>query len=157
MELIRYIPTVITDHLIVGVRPIQLSGPATAPESVNKWVRAGKVRTRTTVVVSYLYDHNLTDFWVFGIIQLLRTFISIIKFLKIREFFPKRMIHIIRTEQLCLIRGGDDDDDDDDDVCLTKARFPLPELTARVNGPSWRVTGFHYPSRRPVLTGARFH
>ena len=38
-----------------------------------------------------------------------------------------------------------------------KARFPLPELTARVNGPSWRVTGFHYPSTRAVLTGARFH
>ena len=36
---------------------------------------------------------------------------------------------------------------------LSKARFPLPELTARVNGPSWRVTGFHYPSTRPVLTG----
>jgi len=30
----------------------------------------------------------------------------------------------------------------------TKARFPLPELTARVNGPSWQVTGFHYPSTR---------
>ena len=27
----------------------------------------------------------------------------------------------------------------------------------RVNGPSWRVTGFHYPSTRAVLTGARFH
>ena len=39
----------------------------------------------------------------------------------------------------------------------TKARFSLPELTARVNGPSWRVTGFHYPSTRAVLTGARFH
>ena len=39
----------------------------------------------------------------------------------------------------------------------TKARFPLPELTALVNGPSWRVTGFHYPSTRAVLTGARFH
>jgi len=44
-----------------------------------------------------------------------------------------------------------------------KARFPLPELTARVNGPNWRVTGFHYPSITrfplpplPVLTGARF-
>ena len=37
------------------------------------------------------------------------------------------------------------------------ARFPLPELTARVNGPSWRVTGFHYPSTRAVLTGVRFH
>jgi len=36
---------------------------------------------------------------------------------------------------------------------LCKARFPLPELTARVNGPSWRVTGFHYPSTRPALTG----
>jgi len=32
-----------------------------------------------------------------------------------------------------------------------------PELTTRVNGPSWRVTGFHYPSSRAVLTGARFH
>jgi len=30
----------------------------------------------------------------------------------------------------------------------SKARFPLPELTARVNGQSWRVTGFHYPSTR---------
>jgi len=40
---------------------------------------------------------------------------------------------------------------------LAKARFPLPELTARVNGPSWLVTGFHYPSTRAVLTGARFH
>jgi len=37
-----------------------------------------------------------------------------------------------------------------------KARFPLPELTARINGPSWRVTGFHYQSTRVVLTGARF-
>ena len=37
--------------------------------------------------------------------------------------------------------------------CTGKARFPLPELTTRVNGPSWRVTGFHYPSTRPVLTG----
>ena len=32
-----------------------------------------------------------------------------------------------------------------------------PELTARINGPSWRVTGFHYPSTRAALTGARFH
>ena len=40
---------------------------------------------------------------------------------------------------------------------VRKARFPLLELTARVNGPSWRVTGFHYPSTRVVLTGARFH
>jgi len=31
-----------------------------------------------------------------------------------------------------------------------------PGLTARVNGPSWRVTGFHYPSTRAVLTGAWF-
>jgi len=36
-----------------------------------------------------------------------------------------------------------------------KARFPLPELTARVNGPSWRVTGFHYPSTRVVETGLK--
>ena len=42
-------------------------------------------------------------------------------------------------------------------AAVSKARFPLPELTARVNGPSWRVTGFHYPSTRAVLTGARFH
>jgi len=33
---------------------------------------------------------------------------------------------------------------------LTLARFPLPELTARVNCPSWRVTGFNYLSTRPV-------
>ena len=39
----------------------------------------------------------------------------------------------------------------------SKARFPLPELTVRVNGRSWQVTGFHYPSTRAVLTGARFH
>ena len=36
----------------------------------------------------------------------------------------------------------------------SKARFPLPELTARVNGPSWQVTGFRCPSTRAVLTGA---
>ena len=36
---------------------------------------------------------------------------------------------------------------------VIKARFPLPELTARVNGPSWRVTGFHYPWTWAVLTG----
>jgi len=34
-----------------------------------------------------------------------------------------------------------------------KARFQLPELTARVNGPSWQVTGFHYPSTRAVNSG----
>ena len=32
-----------------------------------------------------------------------------------------------------------------------------PVFTTRVDGPSWRVTGFHYPSTRAVLTGARFH
>ena len=32
-----------------------------------------------------------------------------------------------------------------------------PVLTAWVNGPSWRVTGFHYPSTRAVLTGVCFH
>ena len=32
-----------------------------------------------------------------------------------------------------------------------------PVSTSRVDGPSWRVTGFHYPSTRAVLTGARFH
>ena len=37
---------------------------------------------------------------------------------------------------------------------VSKARFPLPELTARVNGPSWRVTGFHCPSTRPVNSGS---
>jgi len=31
-----------------------------------------------------------------------------------------------------------------------------PVSTTRVDGPSWRVTGFHYPSTRAVLTGARF-
>jgi len=35
----------------------------------------------------------------------------------------------------------------------TEARFPLPELTARVNSPSWRVTSFHYPSTRAVNSG----
>jgi len=40
---------------------------------------------------------------------------------------------------------------------MLKARFQLPELAARVNGPSWRVTGFHYPSTRAVLTGVHFH
>ena len=35
---------------------------------------------------------------------------------------------------------------------LTKARFPLPELTAGVNGPSWRVTGFI--TRQVVNTGS---
>ena len=34
---------------------------------------------------------------------------------------------------------------------MTKARFPLPELTARVD--RWPVLDFHYPSTRPVLTG----
>jgi len=42
-------------------------------------------------------------------------------------------------------------------TALAKARFPLSELTAQVNAPSWRVTGFHYPSTRAVLTGERFH
>ena len=32
-----------------------------------------------------------------------------------------------------------------------------PVSTTRVNGPSWRVIGFHYPSTRAVLTGTRFH
>ena len=43
----------------------------------------------------------------------------------------------------------DDTDDDDDnnnntafDAAAYKARFPLPEFTARVNGLSLRVTGF---------------
>ena len=33
-----------------------------------------------------------------------------------------------------------------DERWASKARFPLPEVTAQVNGSSWRVTGFHYPS-----------
>ena len=37
-------------------------------------------------------------------------------------------------------------------VFSTQVRFPLPELTARVNGPSWWVTGFHHPSTPAVLT-----
>ena len=36
---------------------------------------------------------------------------------------------------------------------VTYTRFSLPELTARVNGPSWRVTGFHYLSTRAVNSG----
>ena len=32
-----------------------------------------------------------------------------------------------------------------------------PVSTTWVDGPSWRVTGFHYPSTPAVLTGARFH
>jgi len=39
------------------------------------------------------------------------------------------------------------------EVDVSKARFPLPELTARVNSPSWRVTGLHYPSTQAVLMG----
>jgi len=38
----------------------------------------------------------------------------------------------------------------------TKDRFPLPELTARVNGPSWRVTDFHYPSTRAMFDRRAF-
>ena len=47
-----------------------------------------------------------------------------------------------------------------------KAWFPLPELTAwvdgwpvsitRQHGPCWRARGFHYPCWRPELTGDRF-
>ena len=37
----------------------------------------------------------------------------------------------------------------------TKARFPLSELTARVNGPSWRVTRFPSPRPRLVETGLK--
>jgi len=37
----------------------------------------------------------------------------------------------------------------------SKARFPLPELTTRVKGPSWRVTGFHYPSTRAHVSTSR--
>ena len=57
--------------------------------------------------------------------------------------------HYITRLRMILYRGGG--------KIWSKARFPLPELTDRVNGPSWRVTGFHYPSTRAVLTGARFH
>ena len=31
------------------------------------------------------------------------------------------------------------------------------DVKARFHYPSWRVTGFHYPSTRAVLTGSRFH
>ena len=34
-----------------------------------------------------------------------------------------------------------------------KARFPLPELTARVNGPSWRVMETGHPSTLAVNSG----
>ena len=32
----------------------------------------------------------------------------------------------------------------------------IPVSTTRVNGPNLRMTSFHYPSTRAVLTGARF-
>ena len=35
-----------------------------------------------------------------------------------------------------------------------KARFPLPQLTARVNGPSWRVMETGHPSTRAVNSGS---
>jgi len=38
-------------------------------------------------------------------------------------------------------------------IVVAKARFPLPELTARVNGPSWRDG----PSTQLVETHARQH
>jgi len=41
--------------------------------------------------------------------------------------------------------------------CVGGIDCRLHELTARVNGPSWRVTGFHYRSTWAVLTSARFH
>jgi len=38
----------------------------------------------------------------------------------------------------------------------TAAAFHLsPVSTSRVDGPSWRVNGFHYPSARPVNSGSR--
>jgi len=36
---------------------------------------------------------------------------------------------------------------------VTKARFPLPELTGRVDGPSWRVMETGHPSTRAVNSG----
>ena len=42
-------------------------------------------------------------------------------------------------------------------VIVTRRRRLSPVSTTRVDGPSWRVTGFHNPSTRAVLTGARFH
>jgi len=42
-------------------------------------------------------------------------------------------------------------------TCSVVCLFELsPVSTTRVDGPSWRVTCFHYPSTRAVLTGARF-
>jgi len=38
-----------------------------------------------------------------------------------------------------------------DDTLKPGFHYPI------VDGPSWRETGFHYPSTRAVLTGARFH
>ena len=37
---------------------------------------------------------------------------------------------------------------------LLSPRFPLPELTARVNGPSWRVMETGHPSTRAVNSGS---
>jgi len=33
--------------------------------------------------------------------------------------------------------------------------YQSPVSTTRVDGPSWRVTGFHYPSTRAVETGSK--
>ena len=39
----------------------------------------------------------------------------------------------------------------------TRMKALSPVSTTRVDVPSWRATGFHYPSTQTVLTGARFH
>ena len=43
-------------------------------------------------------------------------------------------------------------------ISVTKGRFPLPEFTARVHGPSWRPENSirWRPCTRPVYTGVRF-
>jgi len=37
----------------------------------------------------------------------------------------------------------------------SEGRFPLPELTGRVDGPCTRASGFQYLSWRPELTGVK--
>ena len=61
---------------------------------------------------------------------------------------PSTSEFLWQRQTVCVVRGGRNFREE----TLMKARFPLAELTAWVNGPSWRVTGFHYPSTRAVLT-----
>jgi len=47
------------------------------------------------------------------------------------------VLHVVTIQfVIVLINEHDDDDDDDDDLLNSKGRFPLPEFTARVHGPS---------------------